>query len=167
MEGGRGYRLRIEGPGIEVDQAVSGAQVLKILARTLRDDDGSADILRDDERGELAVELGPAGEALRRAIYERDGPERMRTFLSQMPTRTNDEKIAAFALFMAEHGDPTHVSRAKLPNCFHAAGFTIPRNLMRDVRKAIEKGWVEEQPDGSELYRITEAGTAHLRGNSK
>ena len=142
------YKLKLSGPGITIDQAVTQALAQKIVLAVFGADALTAASTPVTPAAVLRPPASGGGHDL--SIAE---------FVSEAKAGTAPEKIAAFASFMKQHEKKETFTKAELEQAFEAAADTIPGNLHRDVKAAVRLGWIAPTSGQKGSYYVTGTGT--------
>lgn len=105
---------------------------------------------------------GPENEQVRPA-YDASQPERMqrlsiREFLEEAGGSSFHEKIAAIGRYMRDHEAQQDFSRDDVKVRFRSAGEAMPGNFPRDFQKALQAGWIAEDPQNRGRFYVTRRG---------
>lgn len=71
---------------------------------------------------------------------------------------TNPEKIAAFLRYFLDKEGRDSIKVKDIEQTFAKSGESKPRNIYRDVQKAIELGFISESDSQSGAYSLTDLG---------
>ena len=82
--------------------------------------------------------------------------------LAKQP-KTNDEWITLFAYYMKHYEDKDRFNNKEIREYFKIIGLKVPGNVPRDIKRAIEKGYLAWDPE-SKNYYITRKGEELVRG---
>jgi len=74
------------------------------------------------------------------------------------------EWITAFAYYMKYYKGKKTFQPKDVKDCFRQAGLSIPKNLPRDTKVALKKGYLALDPDSKNTYYITRKGEELIRG---
>jgi hypothetical protein len=88
----------------------------------------------------------------------------IRKFLRESGAQRNPDKIVAIGAFLRDHLGWESFSRHDIRSQLKNSGARVPRNLTRDLKWALDIGWIEEVPDNRGWYVVTEAGQEALDG---
>lgn len=88
-------------------------------------------------------------------------------FLDEVQPGNNFQRIAAIALYRRDYLGEDSVSRDELPKWFQKAGRPAPKNIARDIRWALKRGLVAEDPEQDDLYYVTKKGVDELRSSGE
>jgi BMFP domain-containing protein YqiC len=91
-------------------------------------------------------------------------PLSIRKFLRESGAQRNPDKIVAIGAFLRDHLGWESFSRHDIRSQLKNSGARVPRNLTRDLKWALDIGWIEEVPDNRGWYVVTEAGQEALDG---
>src|SRR5690606_11560684 len=79
-------------------------------------------------------------------------------FLEETGGSSFHEKIAAIARYMRDHEGQQDFSREDIKVRFRSAGEVMPGNFPRDFQKALQAGWVAEDPQNRGRFYVTRRG---------
>ncbi|MGH7879905.1 MAG: hypothetical protein ACREQD_10470, partial [Candidatus Binataceae bacterium] len=83
--------------------------------------------------------------------------ESPREYLDRSGAKANPSKITALGLYLRAQETESFTSR-NIRDLFVAAGEAAPKNLSRDINRAIQAGWLASRPDQTDAYYITNRG---------
>jgi hypothetical protein len=83
-------------------------------------------------------------------------------FLKTHPPKTNDQTVAVLATWAAEHEGVTEITNKKIEELWGKTGRRKPKNLPRDIGKAVTNGWLDSSGRGK--YSVPVYGTNYVRG---
>lgn len=153
------YTVKVRGPGLAFDRSIDETTALSIVAAVMGGRAVRIDGKQKAAEGpETETEAENAASAEQVTIGE---------FLAPLNTPGNAERIAGILFFALEHLGQARVPVANLLEWFQRAGESPPKNLRRDVRKAVRKGLISEDTKHDDEYFVTKTGIQVLRGASK
>lgn len=88
-------------------------------------------------------------------------------FLDEVAPENNFQRIAAIALYRRDYLGEDLVTRDELPRWFQKAGRPAPKNISRDIRWALKRGLVAEDPQQDDHYYVTKKGVDRLRSSEE
>jgi len=74
----------------------------------------------------------------------------------------NYQRITAIAEYIATY-ENSNLQKDEIPDLFARAGFAPPKQLHRDVKETIKKGWISEKPKSENTYFVTGIGRSALK----
>ncbi|SRR6266566_3793094 len=134
------YKVTIHGPGIDVDKDVSEERANQLL---------------------LALLSGktPTIEGVRQAVPETDiEADSLAGYLTASGALTGPAKITAIGAFLKQKRATASFSTETLESSFEDAAEAVPKNIPRDLKKAVRAGWVARKPGEKGSYYVTGAG---------
>ncbi|MCI4330267.1 MAG: hypothetical protein L3K19_00250 [Thermoplasmata archaeon] len=144
------FEVIIRGPGVSVERKVGRLTAQRAVVVILGD--GTTEL---PPMSPSPTQLGPE-------TIEGDSPS-LREYWTRLRLDSNPAKIAAIgAHSRAYHRKPTF-SRDDLRAAFVSAGEPMPRNLPRDIKKAVRAGYIAPSPGNDAGYYVTATGLALLR----
>lgn len=88
-------------------------------------------------------------------------------FLDEVEPGNNFQRIAAIALYRRDYLNEDLVTRDQLPRWFQKAGRPAPKNIARDIRWALKRGLIAEDPQQDDHYYVTKKGVEELRSSGE
>lgn len=82
----------------------------------------------------------------------------IREFLEEIGSRSFHAKVAAVGRYMRDHEGQQDFSREEVKVRFRSAGEAMPGNFPRDFQKAIQSGWIAEDPQSRGRFYVTRRG---------
>jgi hypothetical protein len=143
------YKVRIVGPGINVDRQISESQANHLLVSLLTP---HAPVHVPSNQG--SREPTPQIDA---GTHEGEG-DSIAEYLSAVSAKTSPEKIAAIGVFLQRHRKMSSFGRDNLEIEFPAAGESVPKNLHRDIKNTIRERWIAVRPGEKGAYYVTKTG---------
>jgi hypothetical protein len=144
-------KITVSGPGIQAEKEVSLQLAMSVMQVMFG--------------GSLKDVLGPsgAGNEQVRPTYDASQPERMqrlsiREFIEDVGGRSFHTKIAAIGRYMRDHEGQQDFSRDDVKVRFRSAGEIMPGNFPRDFQKALQAGWIAEDPQSRGRFYVTRRG---------
>lgn len=152
------YTIKLEGPGLTVDQQISKEGALTILNLVMG--------------GPTAPAVPPAAQAAPTpgspAVQQSDQPsppavERQGTsksvgeFVDEVEAKRNPDKIVAMGVWLQKLGEDRFTSERIKP-LFQAAGEPMPANFARDWRWAVTAKWIAQSHDDPKSFYVTASG---------
>lgn len=158
-----GYTVAIRGENLSFKEKATGQQLLDILSVLLGGEASETTV-----KGSAAAAMEQAGTSDSGSSTTSGAPRKsIAEFLDEVAASTNYDRIAAFCLYAREYLDRETVSQDALPRFFERAGRPVPKNLPRDVKKAVKRGLVSRShEDGDALY-VTASGEEMLYGEDE
>jgi hypothetical protein len=143
------WKISIAGPGITADKDVGQAIALAVLQ-----------LLYGDTPPSPAVGSAPTGHtgASPLRVVRAGQPVSVREFLEETSGKTIHAKITAIGRFMRDHEGQPDFSREEVKNRFRSAGEVMPANFPRDFQKALQAGWIGEDPQNRDRFYVTRRG---------
>lgn len=146
-----GFIVTVAGPGLEMKREVDRVAALKLIES----------LLGGSRAGTLAVE-GPSQRSTPAAALPQRPSITMGEFLSAAGAGSNAEKIAAIAHYYRNHLGREGLPKDEILRAFQTAGEAPPKNLSRDLQRAVSKRLVAADTVRDDLYYITNTGLAKL-----
>lgn len=156
------FKLRIEGPGVDVSQDLNRKQVLQVLSIAFGDGSepeiNNQNLAEEHSGGDKGGNLdeGKASSA-NVSIGE---------FMADLQVNSNTDRIAAVALYSRDQLSTPQITKDDIPDWFKKAGEAAPKNLPRDLSNAVKRRLIAEDHTDSGHYYVTATGERTLR-NSK
>jgi hypothetical protein len=147
------YEVKVKGPGIAADKNVALPKALAVLQ-----------IIFGQEFSPTSVSVAGGGlaslaiSASRANDKSRGQRLSVREFLAQAAGKSIPAKIATIGRFMRDHEGLNDFSRDDIKSRFRSAGEQMPRNYPRDFQKAIQAGWIGEDPQNRSRFYLTRTG---------
>jgi hypothetical protein len=83
--------------------------------------------------------------------------------MSELVINSNDERIAAIALYLREIDHQSQVTKEELPGWFQRAGEAAPANPTRDLKRAVSNKLLAEDTNTADSYYVISTGANKLR----
>jgi hypothetical protein len=147
------FRLKIDGPGINVDQPVTREVAQRVL------------LLMFGGEGQPPPKRGLGGDHPRRE--ERDDDAEPHDFLGKHEANQIPEKIVALGVYMEERQDKDSFSREDLLKAFEDADESTPKNFPRDMKTTLKRKWIAEKRGAEGQFYTTKKGKQALAANFK
>ncbi|HKV72693.1 MAG TPA: hypothetical protein VJN62_15685 [Gemmatimonadales bacterium] len=144
------FKVSISGPGLTFEREVDRAQADAVLRGLLG---GNASTGPGGNGGGATLASLPTG----------DAPAE---FLTNAQANTGIKQIAALAAYHKKTGGKDFDS-AQLEAMFSQAGEGVPKNLSRDLRSAVSKGWIAEAPNQKGRFYVTTTGVTVVSNGFK
>lgn len=138
------YFLRLTGPGIDVGRTVDEGTALRVVSLAMSSRVMGSSKSSTDQLQSHGLESTTVAE-----------------FLAQTSASNNAERIAAIALYLRDHLKREALPREEVLLWFQKAGLQPPRNVSRDVTKAIQAGLIIEGHPG-DRYQVTRSGKERI-----
>lgn len=151
------YTVTISGPGLQITKSIGNDQLLGIMSIAL----GAGQLppqglAQPSSRGASTGLTGGGGG--RPTIS-------LREYLIESGARTIPQKMAVLAAYSKEHLSREMIGRDEFKQLFQRASEPVPKNLPRDLRVALDQGWLAEaHDDPSQLYLTGTGQTAVSQG---
>lgn len=153
------FRIRIEGPGLTFEREVDRELAYRLLEVAA----GAGARRRPWLPPVVTVPRPEEFEEDEETPPSRPGPPPIRGAIEHVSPRNNPQRIATIAAYLEDGLRRTDGLRwEEVRGWFERAGEDPPVNLGRDLREAVERGLIEERPDGSRRYFVTEEGRRHI-----
>jgi hypothetical protein len=152
VEEGRAYTVKITGPGVNVEQAVTQETAVNLIGIALR---GLSPVL-------------PSGGSPVTSLPMTSTPGTrlsLREYLDDVNARKNPEKILAIADYLTRintGGQKETVTREEVRGAYKLAGEPVPANLPRDFLSTQSLGWIAADPRDPDGYYVTRKGKQSL-----
>ncbi len=153
------YKVKIEGPGLNLEKEVSaavGEQVVVLLVTGQAVGGGrhnmtGAQLGETGKRDGARIVVGPG---------QGDGSPNMsiREYMNECLAQRIPDKIAAIGAFLRKHRGQQSFTRSDLEIMFEEAAEPIPRNMPRDIKWAVRVGWVAQKSGDKGVYYVTHPG---------
>jgi hypothetical protein len=82
----------------------------------------------------------------------------IREFIEEVGGRSFHAKVAAIGQYMRDHEGQQDFTREDVKVRFRSAGEIMPGNFPRDFQKALQAGWIAEDPQSRGRYYVTRRG---------
>jgi hypothetical protein len=145
------YEVNVKGPGIAADKNVDLPRALAVLQIIF----GEGSPPPVSAVGVAARQTGNQATAF---VAQGLQPVSIREFLADVAGKTIHAKIAAVGRYMRDHEGLSDFSRDDVKSRFRAAGELMPGNFPRDFQKAVQSGWIGEDPHNSGRFYVTRTG---------
>lgn len=134
------FRVRVEGPGTDVNREVDAETVGRVLA-----------LLFGTEVEPMAPPPSPgypSSPTPPRASLELEDEDVRRLREILRPARNNPQRLAAIAVFLEEtlEEDEIGLRPTQFEEWFELAGEKVPANVWQEVQKAVDRGLLREGP---------------------
>lgn len=150
------FKVTVKGPGTEISRDVEEKQALEILSIALgTKQEFSTESESPSEAAEENVE-GNKNTTSDLSVGE---------FIADLNIQSNDDRIAAIALFLEEHHDQPHFTKDELSTWFQRVGEKSPSNVPRDLNKAVKNRMIAQDTDDPDYYYVTNTGKEKLRNS--
>jgi hypothetical protein len=147
-----GYKVKIEGDGLALDREISKEIGDKILVLIYS---GTAQpVTMPKSAGPVPIAL-PASDV---SPQEPDAELAIREFLDQHNAKRNADIITAIGSYLNTYNDQRTFTKEDLLNMFEAAEEPAPANPGRDLKWAINVGWVAAKRGQKDTYYVTASG---------
>jgi hypothetical protein len=143
------WKVSVAGPGITADKDVGQAVALAVLQLLYGNAPPTA------PAGLLPVARSGAATS---AVTRPGQPVSIREFLEETAGKTIHAKITVVGRFMRDHENQSDFSREDIKSRFRSAGEVMPANFPRDFQKALQAGWIGEDPQNRGRYYVTRRG---------
>ena len=147
------YEVKVKGPGIAADRNVALSKALAVLQ-----------IIFGQEYSPTSV-LGAGGGLPSSGIQKSTALElargqqlSVREYLAQVAGKSIHAKIAAVGRYMRDFEGLNDFSRDDIKARFRSAGELMPGNYARDFQKAVQAGWIGEDPQNRGHFYVTRTG---------
>jgi hypothetical protein len=101
------------------------------------------------------LDSGPIAQGTRGASSQRLS---IREYVEEVAGKTIPAKIAAIARYIRDHEQQSDFSREDIKSRFRSAGEIMPANFPRDFQKALQAGWIAEDPQSKGRFYVTRRG---------
>lgn len=88
-------------------------------------------------------------------------------FISKVDPKTNPERITCILHYLKHYENTTEATLEDVLERFKEAALKRPANPRRDLRAAIQKGWVSPSVDKEGFYYITRTGESLIENKLK
>lgn len=146
---GESYKVKVAGPGIQAERDVDLAMamaVMQVMFGAGVTATGNVDAPARVASGSTAIRT------------ERNQPLSIREFLESVGGRNIPAKITAIGRYMRDHEGEQEFSREEVKLRFRSAGEVMPGNFPRDFQKALQAGWIAEDPQSRGRFYVTRRG---------
>jgi hypothetical protein len=143
------YKVTVTGPGIQADRNVDLAMAVAVMQVMF----GTGVTPTGNLKPAALAGLGSHSVAT-----ERTQPLSIREFLGSVGARNIPAKITAIGRYMRDHEAQQDFSREDVKVRFRSAGEVMPGNFPRDFQKAVQAGWVAEDPQNRGRFYVTRRG---------
>jgi hypothetical protein len=147
------YEVRVKGPGIAAEKNVALPKALSVLQIIFGQDISAISPLGSEG---VLVKSGSAGTGTSETA--RTQPLSVREFLAQVAGKSIHAKIAAAGRYMRDYEGLSDFSRDDIKVRFRSAGELMPGNYPRDFQKAVQVGWIGEDPQNRGRFYVTRTG---------
>ncbi len=135
------FSLNLKGEGISIEKEVDKRTALAIVAAVMG--------------GNGVPVAGTAAYPSERSSF--NPAKSLREFLIETAPTTNNERIATIGFFLHEHKSKETFSKDDIEAGFRSAREQLPKNLRRDLGRAVGAGWIEEVGQKGH-YHVTNTG---------
>lgn len=142
--------IELEGEGLKYTSEVSIFQAGQIIAFL---NNGEAFTGQSSQGSNMVVSL--PGTAL-------TGTSTLREILDQSGAKDNPQRITAAGSYIMQREAHDAFTVPELKAVFKKSGETLPQNIGRDLKKAINFGYLDEVVGDKNSYYITDAGLRYL-----
>jgi hypothetical protein len=149
MDSQEKYRVKVEGPGLNLDREISPEVVGKIVMLIIA---GSSAQTFQDRTGQYLTINETISNDLQAPSLS------VREYMDIHQPKRNPDKITAIGCFLNEYRAKSTFTKSDLEILFQEAAEPIPGNLPRDLKWAIRAGWVAVKPDDKSVFYVTKKG---------
>ncbi|MBF9233325.1 hypothetical protein [Microvirga alba] len=148
------YSLTLKGGGLTLERQVDENTALAILQISMG---GAAPV---PGLSVTPKPTPPVAHAPSLQPVEVQGEQRLslRNYFDQVGAKNNLAKIVAVGAYLREVDGQTEFSREDIAAGFRNAREIVPGNLPRDVGKAVQAGWIAEDPRSKNQFYVTAVG---------
>lgn len=142
------YRLSITGPDFQFERELDEITVARVITAVL-----------------LPAEKTPVAA---RALLDDNAPSPPRPkvsvgeFVRRTGASSNAERVAVIGLYLRDYLGQPGFRREELPGWFQKAGLPTPKNMWRDVAKAVKQQLIAEDHSAEGSYYLTLTGEEQL-----
>jgi len=147
MTKAKGFRVRLTGDGLNLNQSVSAEVAQSIVALVL-----GGSVPAATGAGNATRESGPGGEP------GGGGQRSIREFLIECQPKRAPDQIATIALFFKSFKMLSKFTKSQLIEGFEEALEPVPKNLPRDIQWAARIGWIAPKSGEKGTYYLTSSG---------
>jgi hypothetical protein len=147
-DAGKAYDVTIVADGVNVTKSVSETTALAIIQLLM----GGGGTPASDHR-ESSATSRPAAKASKARAQVRD-------FIDNSGAKSISAQIVAIGKFLEQSEDMDEFTKDDIEPRFKPAGLPPPKNLNRDIRAAIGKGWIGEDSKSPGRLFVTTKGEA-------
>ncbi len=148
------YKINVKGPGMDIQRVISEEAARQILLLLLGGGPGTPEALHPPI---VPIAEPPAAGA---------APS-IREYLNQHNAKANDERITAIGSHRRRYLRLNTFKPDDLIRGFEAARERVPKNLPRDIRTTIQRGWIAGKVGEDDTYYVTESGERAVQANFK
>lgn len=142
------FELTINGPDLSFHREIDEEGLGRVMAALL---------LKNEHTGFVTPGAAPPTEQVATRPKVSIGE-----FMRESGTRSNAERIAAIALYLRDFVGQETFRREDLAPWFKKAGFPVPKNVWRDVTKAVKQRMIAEDHSDKGAFYLTQTGEEHL-----
>lgn len=147
------YEVKVKGPGIAADRNVTLPKALAVLQIIFGQEYSPPSALAPGGGlSSLAIQKAPTlgtGKGQRLSVRE---------YLAEVAGKSIHAKIATVGRYIRDFEGLNDFSRDDIKARFRSAGELMPGNYPRDFQKAIQAGWIGEDPQNRGRFYVTRTG---------
>jgi hypothetical protein len=157
-----GFKVSIKGPGINVEREVPEAQANALLVALLT---GKPPAPSGDPSHPPASKANASTGGAPGALTTDVEADSLAGYLAAANARTGPEKITCIGAYLKKYEKVESFDRSALEERFPAAGESVPKNLPRDLKEAVRRGWIASKVGEAGTYYVTGSGLKAISGH--